>query len=115
MEHQALVDLIMEILEQKKAEKIEKIAVTEKTTLADTFIVCNGSSTTQVHSLADEVQYRLHEQGIRAQRVEGQESNKWILLDYGSIIVHIFNRDERDFYDLDSMWQDLQKSEDIVR
>ncbi len=116
MEHRELVDMILQILEQKKADRIEEISVTQKTTLADTFVVCSGSSTTQVHSLADELQYQIGQKaGIKPQRVEGQESNKWLLLDYGSVIVHIFNQDERDFYDLDNMWHDLQIQEDIVK
>lgn len=106
LEAKVLANRIMQILESKKAFDLECLPVEEKTTLAEYFIIASANSTTQAKTLEDEVSYRLkEEENILPLGVEGRESGRWILLDYGSVIVHIFHREERQFYDLDKLWK----------
>ena len=77
-----------------------------KTILADFFVIATGTSTTHVKALADEVEYLLKEKDNRlVDHVEGFESSRWILLDYGDVVVHVFHSEERDFYSLEKLWQ----------
>lgn len=96
---------ICEVLDAKKAHDIEKIAVADKTVIAEYFVICTGNSNTQVHSLTDEVEYRLGLQEVKPIRVEGKDGNAWIVMDYGTVIVHIFNREARQFYNLEKLYQ----------
>lgn len=97
---------IVEILESKKAIDINVIDVDKVTVLADTFVVCSGTSTPHVKALVDELEEKLEEIGVKPIRKEGYDTARWILLDFGNVVVHVFHRDERDYYDLDSLWED---------
>jgi len=101
-----LAQKIKTILEDKKAKDIDVIDVSDKTILADFFVIATGTSTTHVKALADEVEYLLKEKDNRlVDHVEGFESSRWILLDYGDVVVHVFHSEERDFYSLEKLWQ----------
>lgn len=102
---EALADRICEVLDAKKANDTEKIKVGDKTVIAEYFVVCTGNSNTQVHSLTDEVEYRLEKQDVKPLRIEGKDGNSWIIMDYGTVIVHIFNREARQFYNLEKLYQ----------
>ncbi len=106
MENKTLVSGIVTSLDTHKAENIQVIGVTDLTSIADYFVIANGTSNTQVKALTDYVQDELEEQGVTPLRVEGYMSGNWILLDYGSVVVHIFREDTRSFYDLERLWQD---------
>jgi len=100
--------LTAEVLNDKKAEKIEVLKVDELTIIADYFVICTANSTTQVKALTDAVLEKAGESGIKPSRVEGQQSSLWVLLDFDSVIVHIFKSDVRDFYNLDRLWGDAK-------
>lgn len=105
MEANVLAEKILAVLNEKKAQKVELIPVTEQTTLADYFILASGNSVTQVKALEDEVTYRLKEEDkLLPLGLEGAETGRWILIDYGTVIVHIFHKEDRSFYDLDKLW-----------
>lgn len=93
-------------LDKKKAAGIKVIHVRDLTVLTDYFVIANGSSTTQVAALADEVEFQLGKLGEKVNHIEGADSKKWILLDYGSVIVNVFTPDTRDFYGLEHQWAD---------
>lgn len=93
------------ILDSRKAEDIVMIDVRESTILADYFVVCSGRSTTHTRTLADELMEKLDKDGIHKQRIEGYREGRWIVLDYGDVIVHIFHKDERAFYDIERLWE----------
>ncbi len=93
---------IANILDKKIAQDIKISEISDVTILADYM----GRSSTQVKSLADEVEYQMDEAGISVSHIEGHRSNSWILLDYVDIIVNIFNEEAREFYDLERLWQD---------
>ena len=92
-------------LNAKKAFDLKVIKVDDITVLTDYFVIVTGSSTTQVKALANEVEYKLSEAGVEPNHIEGKTSG-WILLDYGSVVVHVFYKNDREFYSLDKMWQD---------
>ena len=98
--------LAVQALEDKKAGAIKVLDISKVSTLGDYFVLCEGTSTTQVKALADEVDYQLSQQGVEPARREGYGSAAWILLDYGSVVVHVFQPESREFYNLDKLWSD---------
>ena len=100
----ALALKIAEILDDRKAQDIKIINVNKKTVIADYFVIAGGSSRTQVNALGDEVEYKLGLEGISPSRVEGRGDGSWVLLDFDSVIVHIFGRESREFYKLEKLW-----------
>ena len=106
MDSVTLSEKISEVLLDKKAKDVDSIKIENLTILADYFILCTGTSTTHIRTLADEVIEKLREEGTECHHIEGYESSKWILLDYGNVIVHIFHEEERKYYDLERLWSD---------
>ena len=93
-------------LSDKKGEDIKIIDITGISVLADYFIIANGNSDSQVSALRDNVEEELHKAGYPLKQREGQASGSWVLLDFGDIIVHVFDRENRLFYDLERIWKD---------
>ena len=93
-------------LDKHKAADIKIIGVTDITSLADYFIIAEGTSSTQVKALSDYVEFELGELGIKPLRVEGYNASNWILMDYGTVILHVFQGETRQFYDLERLWKD---------
>ena len=100
-----------QILYSKKAHDIELLCINKQTVLADYFVIAHGTSNTQVKALADEVVYQMGLCGVECFRSEGYETATWILLDFGSIIVHVFQKDARDYFKLEKLWADADKVE----
>lgn len=100
-----IAEEIKAILESKNGQDLELLTVDDKTTLADYFILVTGTSTTHIKTLADEVIFQLRERlELSPHHVEGADGRRWILLDYGDIVVHIFHPEERDYYSLERLW-----------
>jgi len=95
-------------LDDKLGKDIKILKITDLTIIADFFVIATGESTTQVRALASEVEYRLKQDGIEPARIEGAEASGWVLLDYGSVIVHVFYPTAREFYSLERLWADAQ-------
>ncbi len=93
-------------LDSKKAEDLKVIGIRDVSVLADYFVLATGTSSTHVKALAEETEFQLEKDGVRANHKEGYRSNSWVLLDYGSVVVHVFTEESRKFYDLDRLWQD---------
>lgn len=112
-----IVKTAVKALDSKKAQNIKIIKVDELTILANYFIIANGTSSTQVKSLADEVDYKLSEQGLEPHRTEGYNGSNWIVLDYLDVVVHVFHTETREFYDLERLWQDgeIIPTEDFLK
>ncbi|MCQ2416946.1 MAG: ribosome silencing factor [Oscillospiraceae bacterium] len=106
MDTQAKLEKIVRILDSKKAEDIQVIGITNLTIIADYFVIATGTSTTQVKSLADEIDFQLGQQGVEARGIEGIRNANWIVLDYSDIVVHVFYRDTREEYQLERLWAD---------
>jgi len=99
------------ILDSKKAKDIKILYVNKQTILADYFVIAQGSSRTQVNALADEVEYKLGLEGIDPAKVEGRGQGTWVLLDYDSVLVHVFNPESRSFYNLEKLWAEGEEIE----
>jgi ribosome-associated protein len=93
-------------LNDKKAMNITAIEVGELTVIAEYFVICTANSSTQVKALAGEVEYKIGLRGVDAYNVEGRDNGTWLLLDYSNVIVHIFGREAREFYNLDRLYED---------
>ena len=94
-------------LDDKKGKEIAAIEVTEQTTLADYFVIATGSSSTQINALCGSVEKALKEQADEMPlRREGYRDGTWVLLDYGSVVVHVFSTEAREFYALERLWND---------
>ena len=96
-------------LEDKKAKDVKILKTTEQTVLADYFVICNGTSFTHIKALVDEVDKQLSEAGEPPVRREGLRSDIWVLMDFGSVIVHIFTEEARQFYNLERLWSDARE------
>lgn len=93
-------------LDEKKGEDIKVIDIAGISVLADYFIIANGTNESQVRALVDNVEEELHKAGYAVKQREGYGSGKWVLLDFGDIIVHVFDKENRLFYDLERIWRD---------
>lgn len=100
-------------LEDKKGHDICVIDISKISILADYFIICDGSSDSQVHALTDNVEEQMQGAGYEQKQREGQRSSSWVLLDYGDVIIHIFDKENREFYNLERIWNDGIRVEDI--
>ncbi len=98
--------LAIKALEDKKGSDIRVIDIKDVSVIADYFIIANGNSNNQVHALSDSVENELGRAGFTPKRIEGYSSASWILMDYNDIIVHIFSKESRIFYDLEHIWKD---------
>lgn len=90
----------------KKAEDIVILDVSEVLSITDFFLICHGNSDRQVRTIAEEVQRRLRTMGLTAYRREGEREARWVLLDFVDFVVHVFQRPEREYYDLERLWAD---------
>lgn len=102
----ALADAIADVLDSKKGHDIKVMHVEDKTVIAEYFVVCTGNSSTQIKALAGEVEYKMGLRGVDAYGIEGRDNNSWMVLDYSNVIVHIFSRESREFYNLDKLYED---------
>ncbi len=100
--------LAVQALSDKKAADISLLKTTDLTVLADYFVICTATSSPHVRSLYDEVDKRLSEAGMPPIRREGYRNSNWLLLDFGCLIVHIFQKETREFYNLERLWSDAQ-------
>lgn len=101
-----MLDIAVQTLYKKKAHDIQILKVDDVTIMADYFVICTGMSNTQIKALANEVEFELSKTGVEPLHTEGYGSNEWVLLDYGSLIVHVFYKTARDYYKLERLWAD---------
>jgi len=113
-----LAEVVIKALEDKKGVDVTLMEVGKQTILADYFVICTGTSKTHVKALTDEVEFKTEEAlGIKPNHVEGFSDNTWTLMDYGTVIVHVFTEAGREYYKLEKLWYDasaevIQHSED---
>ena len=106
MESKALATRIAEILDNKGATDIQILEVGHMTSITDFFVVASGRNVQSVHTLAEDLEDKLAEEGVEPRRKEGKNGARWIVLDYASVIVHIFHPEERQYYNIERLWQD---------
>lgn len=99
-------------LDNKKGRDIKVLHIEDVSNIADYFVVCTATSNTHVKALSGEVEYQLERRGINAYHIEGRDNNSWVVLDYCNVMVHIFNREARDFYNLDKLYENTTPVEE---
>lgn len=104
IEPEAVIPLIIELLDSKKAEDIVVLNISDTSSVADNFIICTGMADRHVRSLADAVEDKLREHKIRPLHVEGLKEQEWIILDYGDLFVHVMNAEKRMALRLEELW-----------
>ena len=109
-----LAHRIVEVASDKKASDVVLLRTAEVTTMADYFVICSGRSERQVQVLGHAIVDELREEGIRPLGVEGRGTARWILLDYGSVIVHVFAPEEREYYGLERLWSNATQVVRVV-
>ncbi len=105
--------IICDVLSSKKAYDIIRLDVKEKTVLADYFVICSGKSSTQVRALADYTIDEVEKNGGEVRRKEGMDEGRWVVVDFGDVILHVFNDETRLFYHLERLWSDGKNEEKI--
>lgn len=106
METLDIVKTAVAALEDKKAEDITVIDITGVSSIADYFIIANGTNQNQLTAMQDSVDEAMYKTGLHAKQIEGNNQSTWILMDYQDIIVHLFSKEDRLFYDLERIWKD---------
>ena len=104
-----MMDLAVRALNSKKGKDIKALETGALTTLAEYFVLCTGTSNTQIKALSDAVEKALSEAGEEPHHIEGHCSGTWVLMDYSCVVVHIFTEEAREFYDLERLWKDAQE------
>ena len=104
-----LAKVAVKILDTKKAMDIKVLKIDKKTILADYFVICTGNSSTQIKTLADEVEYQFGVGNVPFVRLEGTDSDEWKIIDSHDIIVHVFSNEARGFYKLEKLWADAEE------
>ena len=99
-------------LDNKKGRDIKVLHVEDVSNIADYFVVCTATSNTHVKALSGEVEYQLERRGVNPYHIEGRDNNSWVVLDYCNVLVHIFNREARDFYNLDKLYENTTPIEE---
>ena len=105
---QEILENSVKILDNKKAMDIKALKITDLTSVADYFVIVNGTSTTHIKALAEELEDQLAKLGQEPKHIEGRATG-WILLDYGNVVVHIFTPDQRENFNLEKLWQDAEE------
>nr|WP_250160288.1 ribosome silencing factor [Clostridiisalibacter paucivorans] len=106
-----MISIAVEAAEDKKALNITILDISDVTTIGDYFVICTGNSERQVMAIADNIEEKMHESGYSLRNKEGYRTGRWILMDFGDVIVHVFHKEDREFYNLDRVWKDAKKIE----
>ncbi len=101
-----MTKLAIEAMEDKKAEDIRVIDISEVSVVADVFLIAGGNNRSQIQALCDNVEEKLGRAGYPVKQIEGYDTANWILMDFGDIIVHVFDKENRLLYDLERLWRD---------
>lgn len=101
-----MAKLVIQALEDKKAEDIKVIDISEVSVIADYFIIANGTNRSQIQAMSDNVEETLGRAGYPLKQIEGYQNANWVLLDFNDVIIHIFDKENRLFYDLERIWRD---------
>lgn len=94
--------------DDKKGKEVRILDIRSISVVADYFVICTGTSPTHARAIADNVEEQVSQHGLPLQRMEGYQNGRWILLDFGDVVVHVMNQEEREFYNLERLWGDAR-------
>lgn len=106
IDSQQMLEIAVKAADSKRAEDIMVLEVKEISLLADYFVICSGNSERQINAIVEEIIEKEEEQAVEVKRVEGKDGGKWVLIDLGDVIIHVFHATERSFYNLEKLWSD---------
>ena len=106
MSSQDVLHVVAKAADDKKAEEIISLNMQGISLMADYFVICHGNNDKQVQAIAREIKNQAEEKGLNVKRLEGFDEAKWVLVDLGDVIAHVFHRDERGYYNLEKLWGD---------
>ena len=101
-----IMGIVRHAMEDKKAENVKVIYIGEISVVADYFVICSASNTSQLEAIVDNIGEEMAKNGIFSKKQEGNRNSGWILLDYGDVVAHVFLKEDRDFYNLERIWSD---------
>ena len=101
-----ILEIAAEAADSKKARDMAALDISAIASFASWFLICSGDSSRQIQAIADEIEMRLKEAGVRPDHIEGYRNAEWILMDYSDLVVHIFSKTARDYYNLERLWRD---------
>lgn len=113
MTSREMLKIAYTVLDEKKGEDIKVIDISNISVIADYFLIASANNINQLQAMSDELQEKFSREGIEVKQVEGNRSATWILLDYGDLVIHLFDKEDRLFYDLERIWTDGKIVEDI--
>ena len=108
-----LMNMVVTAADDKKASNIVALDLNNISLVADYFVICHGNSDTQVQAIATEIRKQAHEAGVTIKGIEGMDSARWVLRDLGDVVVHVFHRDEREYYNIERLWSDAKVVETV--
>lgn len=108
-----LMELAAEAAEDKKAMDVVALDLQGISLVADYFLICHGNSETQVQAIASEMRKKAEEHGVRVRGIEGMDSARWVLIDMGDVIAHVFHREDREYYNIERLWSDAKVVERV--
>lgn len=103
-----LLQLTVDAAEDKKASDVIALDLKGISLIADYFVVCHGNSDTQVQAIASEIRKTAHKAGVDVRGTEGLDSARWVLIDLGDVVAHVFHREEREYYNIEKLWSDAK-------
>ncbi len=106
MEIKEAVKMIVNAIEDKKGEEVRVIDISKVSVIGDFFIIASGNNRSQIQAIADDISEKLGRAGLEQKNIEGYQNANWVLIDFGDIVVHLFDQENRSFYDLDRIWRD---------
>ncbi|MCH6266481.1 MULTISPECIES: ribosome silencing factor [Neobacillus] len=109
MDNQELLQLTVKAADDKRAENILALNMKGISLIADYFMICHGNSDKQVQAIAREIREKANENGLDVKRMEGFDEARWVLIDLGDVVAHVFHRDERSYYNLERLWGDAPR------
>lgn len=108
-----LMNLVVDAAEDKKAINVVALDLQEISLVADYFVICNGNSETQVQAIATEIRKKADQHGVTVRGLEGYDTARWVLVDLGDVVVHVFHRDDREYYNIERLWSDARVVERV--
>ena len=103
-----LMRTVVNAADDKKAHDIIALNLTGISLVADYFVICHGNSDTQVQAITTEIRKQAESSGVKVRGIEGMDSGRWVLVDIGDVIVHVFHREEREYYNIERLWSDAK-------
>lgn len=108
MTSEETMSLMMRVIDEKKGKDPVALNLQGISLIADYFVICHGNSETQVKAIADEIKDKAEQHGLEIKRIEGLDTARWVLIDLGDVVVHVFHREEREYYNLERLWSDAK-------